>query len=274
MSVVIKYINNSVTGYYSYIDPILHTVTTATSNSNEVSSELIIPDLNVTKIACTNVVGKNETIGYTLSIVNQTDEDLYDVIVEDDLNQVDYLLGSMKCLINGSPIQLSPIYNNQVLLVTIPVLSGSSNAVITFKVTPKIDLSPQTSLQNSVTVSATYLSNLTNVLYSYADVTLTKLASNTVIKSGSELDYYFTLVNQGDLNATNVVISDLLPSNFKVLSPSINESIYINNQCITAISGVEAALNEGLLMISGLTVNGILTPPVTQVITVKGIVSL
>lgn len=269
-----KYINNSATVYYSYLDPILHTPATNSSNSNEVTSELIIPDLRVTKIACTNVVGKNEAMGYTLSIVNQTDNDMYEVVVEDDLSQVDYVADSMKCLINGTITQLNPSYNNQVLLVTLPVLSGNSNAVITFKVVPKLNLSPQTSLQNSVTVSATYLSNLTNVLYSYADVILTKSTSTTVVKSGSEVDYYFTLVNQGDLNATNVVISDLLPSNFKILSPSIKESIYIDNQCITAVSGVEATLTNGLLMISGLTINGILTPPVTEVITVKGIISI
>lgn len=48
----------------------------------------------------------------------------------------------------------------------------------------------------------------------YAEVLITKTVSNDTICCDSELDYFITLTNTGNIDAENVVITDYLPDNF------------------------------------------------------------
>ena len=69
---------------------------------------------------------------------------------------------------------------------------------------------------NVITVSPT--PTLTLPLEDYADVSMSKAVSSNEITIGETFSYTITLTNSGNLDATGVVITDVLPDNFVISS--------------------------------------------------------
>lgn len=222
-------INNTASATYTYGRNIRDS---ATSNT---TSTLLIKEFAISayKSSLNPTFRAGENISYYIVISNDGTGTLYNVTISDDLggsgSVLSFVDSSATLNINGTISSITPTTATPLSFVLPSPLSAGEKATISFIARVNSTLSDLvTTITNTATIQANSGSTSGAVIsvtpsptytleaQEYANVTMTKTASTNQITVGESFNYIITLVNNGTLDATGVVITDILPTNFAI----------------------------------------------------------
>lgn len=176
-----------------------------------------------------------EILSYYITATNTGTDSLYNLTIVDDLGgtgtPLSFVDGSAYVSINGTISSIIPTSVNP-LTFTIGSVVGSGdivtvdflvrvNSAISNEVEEITNTSTITANEGSATGPILTLSpnpTVTILREEYASVTITKSVSETNISEGEQFFYTLELENSGNLPATGVVITDVLPEGFDISS--------------------------------------------------------
>jgi len=176
-----------------------------------------------------------EILSYYITATNTGTDSLYNLTIVDDLGgagtPLSFVDGSAYVSINGTISSIIPTSVNP-LTFTIGSVVGSGdivtvdflvrvNSAISNEVEEITNTSTITANEGSATGPILTLSpnpSVTILREEYASVTITKSVSETNISEGEQFFYTLELENSGNLPATGVVLTDVLPEGFTVNS--------------------------------------------------------
>lgn len=187
-------------------------------------------DVNKYAVPTTFIPGENVT--YQVEINNTGSGSLYNITLSDNLsgsNQLTYLANSAYLIIGSNRQQLTPTTTNPLAFTLPNPLNSGDTAFVTYVATVDRNLSSTiSSITNTVTATAnggstsgsqvTATDSATITATQFANVNITKSANQSNVNVGDTLVYTFRLTNTGNIDATGVVLTDTLPSNFQVTS--------------------------------------------------------
>ena len=245
-------INNSANITYQY------GTLTDTAKSNLVTTMMAESySLIGTKTSLNTNWRPSENLTFMIRIENNGSEPLYAVSMQDDLGGTTRLLSYIPCsakmLRNDVLIGITPTNMSPLTMVIPGTLEAGGVVVFTYvaKVIGDIDASIN-EITNTVTVVGHETSDmgptvtidpplaLTLPIANYADVRIEKLVDKEEIVSGDNLTYTFVLENSGNIEATNVVIKDTLPTGF-----TINSITSTTNGVVTEFEATDYSVGEG-----------------------------
>ena len=209
---------------------------TKTNSSNIVNSTMKDTyDISVEKTSTTTCFRAGETINYTIRITNIGCGCLGGFTIVDDLSGEDYLTfveGSGRVFVNGSMSDIVPVQLNPLTFEVDGKLNRDEELILQYSALVNQNISSDVAeITNNVTVNGypcgcgcrserqgkhcvSESASLTIVKCEFAEVLITKAVSNDNVCCADELDYLITLTNIGNIDATNVVVTDLLPASF------------------------------------------------------------
>ena len=247
-------INNSVSATYAYGRSGSDTAVSNVATTNLIEEYAI----SGYKQSLNGTFRPGENVTYVVGVRNDGTSPLYSVTITDDLGgaglPLSFVEGSAILNVNGVvsriiPNSLSPL----TFILTQPILEGD-NATITYVARVNSALSNAISeITNTATITAREGSatgatiavnpnpTTTLIIEEFALVNVTKDVSSNEILPGETFSYTITLENSGSLDATNVVLTDVLPEEFTVSS-------------ITSVTqGVQTVYNTADYTIDGTT---------------------
>ena len=222
-------LNNSATLTYNSGD------NTDSAASNIVSTSLLDSySLTATKVSANDSFRPSENITYLVTVTNTGTQPLYDVNVTDDLGGADTPLSYLEnsaLVINGS--EVTPVTPTSVSPLVIPVAdilaSGEGVTVVYVAQVSGIIEDDVEEITNTAKASASEQEESPALVESepvsvtiyredFAQIDVVKSVDKAVISSGDTLTYTFTIENSGNIPATNVVITDMLPEGCAITS--------------------------------------------------------
>ena len=207
---------------------------TGSAASNVVSTSLLDSySLAVEKFTANDSWRPGENITYLVTVTNTGTQPLYAVEITDDLGGVatlDYVVNSA-LIVNGSAVTaVTPTNTNPLTIPLSSVLQSGESVTVLYvaQVSTTVSDALQT-ITNTVSASARQESATGTVVTAqpdsvtidredFADISIAKSVDKAVISSGDTLTYTFTIENTGNIPATNVVITDTLPTGFAITS--------------------------------------------------------
>ena len=206
---------------------------TKTNDSNIVNSSMKDKySISVEKSSTTECFRAGEIISYMVHITNDGCGCLGRFIVTDNLGGEDYATyveGSARLFVGGSMTDITPTNLDPLEFTITNMLERDEELVLQYNVLVNSDISSEVSeITNHVEVRAYPCgcgcdshrdcvegsAEYTISKCEFAEVLITKAISNDNLCCGEELDYMITLTNIGNVDATNVVVTDTLPANF------------------------------------------------------------
>ncbi len=186
--------------------------------------------IEVDKTSTTECFRPGEIIIYFVHIKNTGCQCLGRFLVSDNLcdNDVTYVEGSARLYIGGSMHMVTPTSISPLEFELTEQLSREEEMFLQYTVTVASN-SEAEQITNHVCVEAYPCSCrcgenssecikesacLTLDRCQYAEVLITKSNTRDNICCGDELDYFITLTNTGNIDATNVVVTDAMPATF------------------------------------------------------------
>lgn len=219
-------INNQANISYQYNQ------TNANVSSNIVETTVLdLYGITATKTALQNTYRLNENITYITRIENNGSDDLYNLILQDDLaqNHLTPIETSVTLIKNNETIQLVP--SNPFILNIPGILSPEEVIYIIYVAKVNNNLASDiTTLTNTQTITArgggvtgplvsvTPNPQATITKANYADLTIIKSTDKETIMSGDNLTYTFNIENSGNITAENIILTDYLPTGFTITS--------------------------------------------------------
>jgi uncharacterized repeat protein (TIGR01451 family) len=203
-------------------DPVVNTVTvdaegaqdaTAVTDSADCTTDVLFPNLQITKQADNATVSAGDQIGYTVTVTNNGAGNAYDVSLSDTLPtnaglnwKVAGTTGGWSCSITtgvltcgGQGFNLAPGASASVH-ITSPTTSATCGTVSN---TASADASNQDQVSTGVVT----------ITVNCAALEITKVADNSVVNAGDTIGYTITVHNAGAGTAKGVTLTDTLPTN-------------------------------------------------------------
>lgn len=224
-------INNSATAVYGYGR------NSRDSASSNVATTNLITEYAISgyKESLNSAFRAGENITYYVHISNDGTSPLYNVTVSDDLGgsgtPLSFVESSAVLNLNGSNQTITPTSVNPLTFVLPSALAAGDLATLTYVARVNSGISDDvTEITNTATIQANEGSStgslisvspsptVTLELEDYANVTMSKSVSTNEITVGETFSYTITLSNSGNLDATGVIITDILPTNFTISS--------------------------------------------------------
>ncbi|QWG27520.1 DUF11 domain-containing protein [Bacillus mycoides] len=263
--------NTASTTYEFTVDPGNPPVSnTATSNT----TLLQINNANIisTKTANLTFADVGDTITFTLNLPNTGNTTATDVTIIDILDSnLTFVPNSFT--VNGQTIQNADLSTG----VNIGSINGGNAAIVTFQatVTTLPTLNPITNSASSTyhyvvdpnqppTITSNQ-SNTTTTQINTAILTAQKSTNVSTVDIGQDIVYTVTITNSGNVSATNVIFTDLIPdgTSFEPNSFTLNGTSIPNANIITGVPIGDIAPNQSVIVAFHINANEI--PPINPI---------
>lgn len=177
-----------------------------------------------------------ENLTFNVRVENDGAEPLFGVSVQDNLGGntdrlLNYIAGSAKMLRNDILVGVTPTSTEPLTMIIPDSLEPGEVVIFSYVAKVKNDIdSSITEITNEVEVigheasasgTAVQVTPNPSIIIpkaSYAEVRIEKSVDKRNISVGDKLTYTFRLENSGNIEATNVVVNDVLPSKFAIES--------------------------------------------------------
>ncbi|HHB1901859.1 TPA: DUF11 domain-containing protein, partial [Bacillus cereus] len=206
------------------------------------------------------------TITFTLNLPNTGNVTATDVTVIDTLDSnLTFVPNSFT--VNGQTIPNADLSTG----VNIGSINGGTAAIITFQATVTT-LPINNPISNSALTTYRYIvdpdqspittsnqSNTTTTQINSAILTAQKNSNVSTVDIGQDIIYSVTITNSGNVNATNVIFTDVIPdgTSFEPNSFTLNGTIIENANTITGVPIGDIAPNESAIVEFHITSNEI-----------------
>lgn len=209
---------------------------TGSAVSNVVSTSLLDSySITAQKFTANDSFRPGENITYLVTVTNTGTQPVFSVEITDDLGgsvnaPLAYVANSALLVDEGNVIPVTPSNTNPLTIPLSTALQSGENITVIYVAQVSTALSDEVQeITNTVAASARQVGADGEVVESepvsvtieredFAQIDITKSVDKAVISSGDTLTYTFDIENSGNIPATNVVITDILPQGFAVTS--------------------------------------------------------
>ncbi|MGE6309716.1 DUF7507 domain-containing protein [Bacillus cereus] len=263
--------NTASTNYEFTVDPNNPPVS-STANSNTTLLQINNAAIISTKTANLTFADVGNIITFTLNLPNTGNTTATDVTV------IDILDSNLTFVPNSFTVNGQTIPNTNLSTgVNIGSISGGNAAIVTFQatVTTLPTLNP---ISNSASITYHYVvdpnqppittsnqSNTTTTQINSAILTAQKNSNVSTVDIGQDIVYTVTITNSGNVSATNVIFTDLIPdgTSFEPNSFTLNGTSIPNANIITGVPIGDIAPNQSVIVAFHINANGI--PPINPI---------
>lgn len=212
--------------------------TSTDSAISNIATTQVEEDYGLTAIKLSNNSNwrPGENLTFSIRVENTGTEPLFGVSIQDNLGGntdrlLDYIAGSAKMIRNDVITDVVPTNVSPLTMIIPNELQAGEVVIFTYIARVKNDIdSSIASITNElevvgheisasgtpVTVTPNPTVNISKA--EYAEVRISKSVDKENVSVGDNLTYTFRLENSGNVEATNVIINDSLPTNFEVQS--------------------------------------------------------
>ncbi|MDO8648989.1 MAG: hypothetical protein Q7R81_04375 [Candidatus Peregrinibacteria bacterium] len=233
------------------------TVTTSTSDpsqgnntSQTVTTTITCPTPTTTDLAITktgpSAITRGGTITYTLTVTNNGPASAQNVSVNDAIPGGGLTYNSAQsdasCTLQGNNVvcNLGTMTNGQVKTLSLVFNVPNQDNCASVAVNNHATVTSQTGETNAGNnTSQTVTTSINCPTPTVADVTITKTGASTVTRGGT-LTYTLAVKNEGPASATNVIVTDAIPSGLTYNAGASDASCYQNGSNITCNVGTLA----------------------------------
>ncbi|EOP71212.1 DUF7507 domain-containing protein [Bacillus cereus] len=263
--------NTASTNYEFTVDPNNPPVS-STANSNTTLLQINNATIISTKTANLTFADIGDTITFTLNLPNTGNTTATDVTIIDILDSnLTFVPNSFT--VNGQTIQNADLSTG----VNIGSINGGNAAIVTFQatVTTLPTLNPITNSASSTyhyvvdpnqppTITSNQ-SNTTTTQINTAILTAQKSTNVSTVDIGQDIVYTVTITNSGNVSATNVIFTDLIPdgTSFEPNSFTLNGTSIPNANIITGVPIGDIAPNQSVIVAFHINANEI--PPINPI---------
>ena len=260
--------------------------------SNVVSTSLLDSySITAQKFTANDSWRPGENITYLVTVKNTGTQPVFAVQITDNLGggtdaPLNYVLNSALVIDEDGVTQIVPTAVSPLTIVLPDALQSSESVTVLYVAqVDSVIADDVQSITNTVAATARQGSAAGEIVEAepvsvtidredFAQIDVTKAVDKAVIASGDTLTYTFTIENSGNIEATNVVITDTLPAGF-----AITEISSETNAVVTVYDATDYTIdadNTLTLPVGGVTIT---VPPRTDAgngvttVTVKGIVT-
>jgi len=263
--------NTASTNYEFTVDPNNPPVS-STANSNTTLLQINNATIISTKTANLTFADIGNIITFTLNLPNTGNVAATDVTIIDILDSnLSFVPNSFT--VNGQTIPNADLSTG----VNIGSINGSNAAIVTFQatVTTLPTLNP---ISNSASTTYHYVvdpsqpsittsnqSNTTTTQINSAILTAQKNSNVSTVDIGQDITYIVTITNSGNVSATNVIFTDLIPdgTSFEPNSFTLNGTSIPNADIVTGVPIGDIAPNESAVVAFHINANEI--PPINPI---------
>ncbi|MGN4558376.1 DUF7507 domain-containing protein [Bacillus cereus group sp. MYBK5-2] len=199
---------------------------TRTTTSNIVNTDIFTANVALMKTVNKTIATIGDTITYTITATNQAPLAANNVTITDTPPAgTTFVPGSVT--VNGTSTTDNPATG-----INIGTIAANGNATITFKVQVN-SLPVQNPIRNSASSSFQYsppgqppinrtsTSNIVETLINAAIINPSKTANQQIVNIGDIITYTITIPNNGNISATNVSITDPIPTGTTFIPNSV-----------------------------------------------------
>ncbi|OUA69215.1 cell surface protein, partial [Bacillus thuringiensis serovar thailandensis] len=248
--------NTASTTYEFIVDPV-NPPLSSSATSNTTLLQINNANIISTKTADLTFADVSNTITFTLNLPNTGNVAATDVTVIDILDSnLSFVPNSFT--VNGQTIPNADLSTG----VNIGSINGGNTAIVTFQatVTTLPTLNP---ISNSASITYHYVvdpsqpsittsnqSNTTTTQINSAILTAQKNSNVSTVDIGQDIVYSVTITNSGNVSATNVIFTDLIPdgTSFEPNSFTLNGTTIPNANIITGVPIGDIAPNESVIV--------------------------
>ncbi|MBJ8070247.1 DUF7507 domain-containing protein [Bacillus cereus] len=263
--------NTASTTYEFTVDPGNPPVSN-TASSNTTLLQINNANIISTKTANLTFADVGDTITFTLNLPNTGN------VAATDVTIIDILDSNLTFVPNSFTVNGQTIPNTNLSTgVNIGSISGGNAAIVTFQatVTTLPTLNP---ISNSASTTYHYVvdpiqppittsnqSNTTTTQINSAILTAQKNSNVSTVDIGQNIVYTVTITNSGNVSATNVIFTDLIPdgTSFEPNSFTLNGTSIPNANIITGVPIGDIAPNQSVIVAFHINANGI--PPINPI---------
>ncbi|MEK4577750.1 DUF11 domain-containing protein [Bacillus sp. FSL R12-0074] len=263
--------NTASTTYEFTVDPGNPSVSN-TASSNTTLLQINNANIISTKTANLTFADVGNTITFTLNLPNTGNAAATDVTIIDILDSnLSFIPNSFT--VNGQTIPNADLSTG----VNIGSINGGNTAIVTFQVTVTTlpTLNPISNFASTTyhyvvdpsqsPITTSNQSNTTTTQINSAILTAQKNSNVETVDIGQDIVYSVTITNSGNVSATNVIFTDLIPAgtSFEPNSFTLNGISIPNANIITGVPIGDIAPNESVIVAFHINANEI--PPINPI---------